>query len=98
MDRVPIVFAGYTEFSGRLGYLVRCETLTNRLPDDIRDILSELPGDVKNLTSLRVQGTPDNLVFSIDDVPLAKRGGSLRPEEKARLRSISKKLRERFLR
>ena len=95
---LPIVFAGYTDFNGRLDYVVRCEKLTNRLPDEVREILSELPGEVGDLTSLRVRGSADDLVISIDEVPIAARGRSLRPEDKARLRSIGKKLRDRFLR
>lgn len=98
LANLPIVFSGSTDFDGRLDYIVRCDPLTDRIPDDVRQMLSELPGDVKNLTSLHVRGTSRDLLISLDDIPLAKRGGSLRPEEKARLRSITKRLRERFFR
>ncbi len=68
--KLPIVMTGWTDFNGRLDYRVRPQSLTERLPDKARSLLSELSIDLNQLSRLRVQGTIDALKLSVDGVSL----------------------------
>ena len=64
---VPIDLAGWSDFDGRLDYLVKCEQLgkavnrlTNRLPSEAREFLADLQvNDLASLADVRVFGTID---------------------------------------
>ncbi len=84
LAKLPIVLSGWTDFDGRLDYRVRADRLADRLPNQARDLLSELSVDVHGLSALHVWGTIDAMEVTIDaagaDDPVAgaatdRRGG-----------------------
>jgi hypothetical protein len=98
---VPISLAGWTDFSGRIDYRVNPdavrEKLAGKLPGDVRQVLGEIQESVGDLASVRITGTVDapSLVTGVESA-----GGRVRSkdEEKARLREVARKLRDRYLR
>jgi len=104
VGRTPIVLTGWTDFDGRLDYRVKTEDLVEKLPGKARDFLSELQIDLKEVATVRVHGTHKALVVSLDGVPLnGKPGnnpgdGTPRLDDKQRLKDLSRRLKDRFLR
>lgn len=97
----PIVLSGWTDFTGRLDYRIRADTFSTKLGEDLRGVLAELPEEIDDLLLLRVQGTLDHLQLTMDGVPVEK-GPSADParlvKDKAKLREIGRRLRNRILR
>src|SRR5262249_43866634 len=49
IGRLPIQLAGWTDFDGRLDYLISAEGLTRRLPKEARELLSEFQQDLNDV-------------------------------------------------
>jgi AsmA protein len=92
LGKLPVVLAGWTDFDGRLNYRLRTEGLTERLPNQARDFLSELSIDLKELNALKVQGTVDALAVTLDGAPLHDR------DDRARFREAGRRLLDRIRR
>jgi hypothetical protein len=106
---VPIVLAGWTEFSGRLDYRVKAEGagrlarkaqgLAGRLGPEARDLLGDLPADLDRMLALRVAGTLDHLVVTADGLPPVRHADpARRADDRARFRELGRRLRDRLLR
>ena len=96
---VPITLAGWTDFDGRVDYRVRPEALAQRLPPGVQGLLSDLSIKATDLAALRVQGTVDDLKMTIDGVAVGGKGDPAHPQDdRARLREISRRLKQRLLR
>jgi AsmA protein len=100
--KMPIVLAGWTDFDGRLDYRLKSDALTDKLQSSARNFLSELAIESNRLGVVRVQGTLDDLVVTMDGVPMDMSGGGAEPgrrgEDRQRLRSLGRRLRDRILR
>ncbi|SIO12158.1 AsmA protein [Singulisphaera sp. GP187] len=96
---LPIVMAGWTDFDGKLDYQVRSDSLTDRLPDQARELLGELSIDTRDLSALRVRGTLQAMQLSVAPGLLGQSGASGgRGAERERLRDLGRRMRERILR
>ncbi|WP_406701110.1 AsmA-like C-terminal region-containing protein [Singulisphaera sp. Ch08] len=96
---LPIVLAGWTDFDGKLDYRVRSDSLTDRLPDQAREILGELSIDSRDLSALRVHGTLPAMQLSVAPGVLGLAGTpGGRRAEREKLREIGRRVRERILR
>lgn len=95
--RLPIVFAGWTDFDGQVDYRLRSELLTDKIPSKARNFLAEMSIDLSPLTDVKVHGTVNSLILNIADVPLNDENG--RPhDDRQRLREIGRQLRDRIRR
>jgi AsmA protein len=70
---VPILMAGWTDFDGRLDYVVRLDhlaarinELAERLSPEARQPLAELNASLGRVAQVRLQGTPDAVVLTAD--------------------------------
>lgn len=99
---VPISLAGWTDFGGRVDYRVHPEALTQKLPPGVQGLLSDLSMKAADLAALRVRGTVDDLSLTVDGVPIGGRRGGRSPrdseEDRAKLREVTKRLRQHLLR
>jgi AsmA protein len=100
--QVPIVLSGWTDFRGRVDYRVQSETIAQRVAPELKQALADLPGELEDVLNLRVRGTLDHMVLLMDGVPIGQGGPSPDPArlvmEKARLREVGRRLRNRLLR
>lgn len=96
---IPIVLAGWTDFDGRIDYRIRSDSLTDRLPDQARDLLGELAIDTRSLSALQVHGSLQSMKLSVAPGLLAQPGSSGgRGAEREKLRELGRRVRERMLR
>lgn len=102
LSQVPIVLSGSTDFQGRIDYQVRQEGLTRHLSSEARDLLADLPVDLDNLLALGIQGTLAHPTITLDGLPLGQKGAQGGPprlaDERARMRELGRRLRQRLLR
>jgi hypothetical protein len=102
VGKMPIVLAGWTDFDGRLDYRLRSDALADKLQSSARNFLSELAIEPSRLGVVRVQGTLDDLLITMDGVPLNTDGGIGGPvrrvDDRQRLRNLGRRLRDRILR
>ncbi len=94
----PLVFAGFTDFEGRVSYRLRTDGLTDKLPSQAREILSELAIEVDDLTDVRFEGSLEAIHVTFGGVPIDENGHDPKRDEHAKLREISRRLRERVRR
>lgn len=97
LGRVPLELTGWTDFDGRLAYRLRAERLTDRLPDQARDLLTDLRIDVGDVTNVEVRGDLNRVSVTLDGRPLRQTVGAPNEREK-KLRDLSRKVRDRVLR
>ncbi len=95
---LPIVLSGWTDPSGRIDYRVRAESLTGQIPQKVESLLADLDVNVQELLSMRVQGTLDDPVVTIDGVPLDGRDPARIASERQRLHDLGRRLRDRLFR
>jgi hypothetical protein len=86
---LPAELAGWTDFDGQLDYHPRLEGLSERIQSQGQEILARLKIDATEIASVRLQGTLDELVMTVDGVPLNETGG---------LRKLGYRLREKVWR
>lgn len=97
--RLPVTLTGWTDFNGRLEYRIRSDSLTDKLPEQARDLLADLALDTNALALLRVHGTLQALQVSVDPGSLAKGDGlGGRETEREKLRALGRRVRDRILR
>jgi hypothetical protein len=100
VGHVPFVLTGWTDFDGRLDYRVRHEGLTGKLSTEARSFLADLPIDLNDLMNLRVRGRLNDLVVTMDDPTRSsgsKENASRHADDRARLRELGRRLRDRIL-
>ncbi|MHB1559724.1 MAG: DUF748 domain-containing protein [Isosphaeraceae bacterium] len=101
VGRVPIMMSGWTDLDGRVDYEMRVQGLSEHLPEQARRILGDLKVDVGSLTALSLRGTLDQMAVQVNGVPLDRsllREARLRPDDREKIRQLSRQLRDRFLR
>jgi hypothetical protein len=101
LGETPLVLSGWTDLDGRVDYRLQTELLSRRVSGEAGGLLAELPEIVGDLFETRLTGTLDHLDLTVDGVPLDKnaRGADGRPlNEKARLKLLGRRLRDRLLR
>jgi len=101
LGRVPVNVAGWTDFTGKLDYQVKLDTLTSRIPEKAREYLSGLDVDVDTLTALHLTGTVDRV--AIRPFGTGREGRNtveriIGPEDRQRLKVLGRQLRDKFLR
>lgn len=102
--RTPIVLTGWTGFDGTLDYRIKTERLVEKLPGKARDFLAEMQIDLKEVAVVRVQGTLDDMVVSLDGGPVVGKTATPtapsapRPDDKQQLRDLGRRLKDRLLR
>ncbi|HEV3120836.1 MAG TPA: AsmA-like C-terminal region-containing protein, partial [Isosphaeraceae bacterium] len=69
LGQIPVVMAGWTDFTGHVDYRVSQDALSSRLPQEARKVLAELPIDLDQLVSIRLEGTLDDLAVTLDTTP-----------------------------
>jgi AsmA protein len=104
ITKVPIVLAGWTDFSGTVNYRLRGESVMERLPGKAREFLAELSIDARDLSALRVEGAVGAPEVTLGGVPLGhapvensddKPAGG---DDRERLRALGRRLRDQILR
>ena len=103
LAKVPIVLSGWTDFDGKLDYRLKTDSLTEKLPSKATNLLSELEINLNDLTSLKVRGTVDALVVTLDGVPLNENKAGGQPagtklDDRQRYKEIGRWLRDKILR
>jgi len=112
VGEIPVNLSGWSDFDGRLDYLVRSEKLdkavskiASRLPSEARELLSELKvDDLATLTDVRVVGTIDHpKVESATGAGIVpRRTASANPpdrrSDKAKLKEAGRRLLDRVIR
>jgi AsmA protein len=104
ITKLPLVLSGWTDFDGTVNYRTRGESLMERLPGKARDMLAELSIDVRDLSTLRVEGAVDAPQITVGGVPLSQNATAGRDEapapgdDRQRLRELGRRLRDRILR
>jgi autotransporter translocation and assembly factor TamB len=101
VGRVPITMSGWTDLDGRIDYELKVEGLRERLPDQARRILGELKVDLGSLTVLNLRGTVDRVAMQVNGVSIDHgllRDARLRPDDREKIRRLSRKLTEGLLR
>ncbi len=101
VGRVPVMMSGWTDLDGRVDYQMTVQGLAERLPEQARRILGDLKIDVGSLTSLSLRGTLDQMAVQVNGVPLDRdllREARLRPDDREKIRQLSRQLRDRFIR
>ncbi len=99
--RVPVEVAGWTDFDGRLDYRVRLAGLAQRIPEQARRFVNDLDLDLDSLAFLRLSGTVDRVSVTAASsatargVPLEQ---LIRPDNRDRLKALSRQLRDKLLR
>lgn len=99
VGRIPIAFAGWTDFDGALDYRLRTDNVTQRLPSQAREYLSGFSIDLKSVSSFHVTGTLDAMDLTLDGKPLgltAKDGKA--GSDRQRLRELGRKFRDQIIR
>lgn len=104
----PITVVGWTDFAGRLDYLIRADGLTsrlgelaNRLSGDAQPYLAELPQALSEVAELRVRGTTRNLQVTANGARLEEWADKIKekhPDDVNALRELGRHLRNRVLR
>jgi uncharacterized protein involved in outer membrane biogenesis len=85
----PAEFAGWTDFDGRVDYHPRLEGLNERIQSRGQELLSRLKIDINDVASVRLRGTLDHLVLTVDGVPINEGRG---------LREIGHRIRDKAMR
>ena len=112
IGEIPVNLSGWSDFDGRIEYLVRCETMdkavskiASRLPTEARELLAELPiDDLGKLTDVRVSGTIDRpkieatAAAAIAPKRAAAAKASDRRTDKAKLKEAGRRLLDRVIR
>jgi AsmA protein len=99
--RLPITMSGWTDLDGRIDYQMKLEGLSGRLPDRARRVLGDLNVDLGSLTSLTLRGTLNQMVLQVNGVPLDGslfHESGLHRDDRERLRTLGRQLRDRILR
>jgi AsmA protein len=94
--KVPVVLAGSTGFDGRLSYKLRTDGFSDRLPSKAREFLSELSVDLDDVAEVRLSGTVDDLVVTVDGVALDPAEGQA--DDRQIRREIGRKVLDRIRR
>lgn len=112
VGEIPVNLSGWSDFDGRLDYLVRSEKLdkavskiASRLPSEARELLSELKvDDLATLTEVRVVGTIDHpkVESATAAAILPRRTANAMPpdrrSDKAKLKEAGRRLLDRVIR
>jgi hypothetical protein len=101
IGRIPLNLRGWTDFDGRVDYLVTIEDLKGRLSARARRFLGDLTLDVKDWATLHLRGTVDEMVVEVAGISLDRKlleESGLRREDQERIKAIGRQLRERLLR
>ena len=92
----PLVFAGSTDYEGRVSYRLRTDGLTEKLPNKAREILRDLAIEIDDLADVRFEGSVDSLRVTFGGESLDDPGPRL--DHRMKLREIGRRLRDRVLR
>lgn len=101
VGRVPIMMSGWTDLDGRVDYEMTVQDLAERLPEQARRILGDLKVDLGSLTALSFRGTVDQIAVQVNGVPLDQgvlHEVRLQPDDREKLRQLSRHLRDKLLR
>jgi hypothetical protein len=93
---VPLKFDGWTDFDGRLDYVIRTDAIRDQLPVGVRGLMDDLkPQD----EALAIRGKLDALTILVNDQPLTTERFRIRKTDlRNEVEQISKRLSERFAR
>jgi hypothetical protein len=95
--RYPLVLTGWTDFDGRIDYRLRVDRLTERLPSQALDFLSDLKIRPSEVSSLAFTGTVSRMHVLLNGRPVHESIGN--PAERDRkLRDLTRTLKDRILR
>lgn len=108
---IPVNLAGWSDFDGKLDYLVQCEKIAkavnkiaSRLPPEARELLAGLPvEDLGSIADIKVYGTINSpKVKAADGSLLSKRNApkdpTRRAPDKAKVKEAGRRLLDRVLR
>lgn len=110
IDPLPsaVSIVGWTDFAGRVDYLIRVDGLTNRLGElagrlspETQSYLGDLPQALSEVAELRVRGTTRNLEVTANGAKIedwADKWKKEHPEDMDALRELGQHLRGRLLR
>ncbi len=100
--RIPVAFSGWTDFDGRVDYLVKLDGVADRISEQARKFIGnlDLDFDLSSLSSLRLRGNVDRVAVTMNPgaaghSPLEK---VLTPDERSRLRVLGRQLKDKILR
>ncbi len=108
---IPVNLSGWSDFDGKLDYLVKCEKLTkavnkiaNRLPPEARELLADLPiEDLGSISDVKITGTIDKPKVKsaqsklLTKIALPKEGAATEDEAAPKGPSKKRSDKEKFL-
>ncbi len=99
--RIPVALSGWTDFNGRVEYLVKLDGVAERVPEQARKLLSELDLDLKSLTSLKLTGNVDQVAITTTGATAHGRSPLeqiIAPQDRERLKVLGRQFRDKLLR
>jgi hypothetical protein len=95
---LPIILDGWTDFRGQVDYRVRTRGIAHAIAAELRHALEDLPVGVDDVMELRLRGAPGRLELTLDGLPVTTGPDGRALPEKARLREMARRIRDRLLR
>jgi AsmA protein len=101
VGRIPVALSGWTDFDGRLDYLVKLDGVFERLPEKARKLFAGIDLDLNSLASLRLKGDVDHVAVTTNRQttdgrdPLEQIIGR---DDRERLKALGRQFRDKLLR
>ncbi|QEH33091.1 AsmA family protein [Aquisphaera giovannonii] len=97
--RLPIVFSGWTDFTGALDYTITVDGLADRVPEKARRLFQRLDVDLKGLTTIKLAGNLDRISIRMNTADGSSRPLEqlIDPDDRARLRMLSRQFRNKVV-
>ncbi|RLS26545.1 MAG: hypothetical protein DWH73_00425 [Planctomycetota bacterium] len=93
---IPLKFEGWTDFDGRLDYVIRTDVIRDQLPVGMRGVLDDLKPQEE---ALAIRGRLDALTILVNDQPITTEGYQIRKSDlRNNLEQISRRFSERLAR
>ena len=93
---IPLKFEGWTDFDGRLDYVIRTDVIRDQLPVGMRGVLDDLNPQEE---ALAIRGRLDALTILVNDQPITTEGYQIRKSDlRNNLEQISRRFSERLAR
>lgn len=99
--RIPVAISGWTDFDGRLDYLVKLDGVADRIPEQARKFIGNLDLNLNSLTSLRLRGNVDRVTITTAGTAADRRSPVeqiIAPEDRERLKVLGRQFRDKLLR
>jgi AsmA-like C-terminal region len=98
ISRIPVVLVGWTSFDGQVDYHLKTDQLTQKIAKEARGLLDDLPIDLNELATLRVQGDLHHLSWTVANPIGAAQGRPSGERLEDQFRQLGRQLKDRIRR